>query len=88
MLVLSRKPGEKITLIRRSTGEKIVLTQVRIGPNTSRLGIEAADHWDIYRNELEDDGTDTNDNPNDTPKDDPHADSNRPGPTAEEVVPH
>jgi carbon storage regulator len=47
MLVLSRKPGEKILI-----GENIVVTIVRIGPNTVRLGIEAPAGLKIVREEL------------------------------------
>ena len=47
MLVLSRKPGEKIHI-----GELITITIVRIGPNTVRLGIEAPKHMNIIRDEL------------------------------------
>jgi len=47
MLVLSRKPGERILI-----GEDIVVTIVRIGPNTVRLGIDAPGHLNIVREEL------------------------------------
>jgi carbon storage regulator len=47
MLVLSRKPGEKILV-----GENITITIVRIGPNTVRLGIEAPRDMNIVREEL------------------------------------
>lgn len=36
MLVLSRKPGERIRI-----GDDVTLTIVRIGPNSVRLGIDA-----------------------------------------------
>ena len=36
MLVLSRKPGERILI-----GDEVSVTIVRIGPNTVRLGIDA-----------------------------------------------
>ena len=36
MLVLSRKPGEKILI-----GDNVAITVVRIGPNTVRIGIDA-----------------------------------------------
>lgn len=49
MLVLSRKPGEKIQI-----DDNIFITVVRIGPNTVRLGIEAPPEMNIRRNELED----------------------------------
>lgn len=48
MLVLSRKPGEKILI-----GDQIVLTIVRIGPNTVRIGIDAPREMNIVRQELE-----------------------------------
>ena len=47
MLVLSRKPGEKILV-----GENVTITIVRIGPNTVRLGIEAPRDMNIVREEL------------------------------------
>ena len=47
MLVLSRKPGEKIQI-----GPDIWVTVVRIGPNTVRLGIEAPKTMNITREEL------------------------------------
>jgi len=47
MLVLSRKPGERILI-----GEDIAVTVVRIGPNTVRLGIEAPRNMNIVRDEL------------------------------------
>lgn len=47
MLVLSRKPGEKILI-----GDQIVVTIVRVGPNTVRLGIEAPRDMNIVREEL------------------------------------
>lgn len=47
MLVLSRKPGERILI-----GDDIVVTIVRIGPNTVRLGIDAPSHLNIVREEL------------------------------------
>lgn len=52
MLVLSRKPGERIILRNDQTGEEIDLTTVRIGPNSVRLGIDAPQHWNIFRQEL------------------------------------
>ena len=36
MLVLSRKPGERILI-----GDNVAITVVRIGPNSVRLGIDA-----------------------------------------------
>lgn len=47
MLVLSRKPGERIMI-----GSDVTVTIVRIGPNTVRLGIEAPPHLNIVREEL------------------------------------
>jgi carbon storage regulator len=47
MLVLSRKPGEKILI-----GGDITITIVRIGPNTVRIGIEAPHDMNIAREEL------------------------------------
>lgn len=47
MLVLSRKPGEKILI-----GDKVQVTIVRIGPNTVRLGIDAPRDMNIVREEL------------------------------------
>jgi carbon storage regulator len=47
MLVLSRKPGEKILI-----GENVTVTIVRIGPNTVRLGIDAPREMNIVREEL------------------------------------
>lgn len=47
MLVLSRKPGEKILV-----GDNVTITIVRIGPNTVRLGIEAPRDMNIVREEL------------------------------------
>ena len=46
MLVLSRKPGERVMV-----GD-VVVTVVRIGPNTVRLGIDAPGHMNIVREEL------------------------------------
>lgn len=48
MLVLSRKPGEKIHL-----GDSITITIVRIGPNTVRVGIDAPRDVKIVREELQ-----------------------------------
>lgn len=47
MLVLSRKPGERIMI-----GEDITVTIVRIGPNNVRLGIDAPKQMNIVREEL------------------------------------
>ena len=47
MLVLSRKPGERIMI-----GDDVTVTIVRIGPNNVRLGIEAPREMNIVREEL------------------------------------
>ena len=47
MLVLSRKPSERIRI-----GPDIVVTVVRIGPNNVRLGLEAPKALNIVREEL------------------------------------
>ena len=47
MLVLSRKPGERIFI-----GNDVTITVVRIGPNTVRLGIDAPESLNIVREEL------------------------------------
>lgn len=47
MLVLSRKPGERILI-----GDEVTVTIVRIGPNTVRLGIDAPRSMNIVREEL------------------------------------
>ena len=47
MLVLSRKPGEKILI-----GDNVTVTIVRISPNTVRIGIEAPRDMNIVREEL------------------------------------
>ena len=47
MLVLSRKPGERILI-----GNDVTVTIVRIGPNNVRLGIEAPREMNIVREEL------------------------------------
>jgi carbon storage regulator len=47
MLVLSRKPGERILI-----GDNVTVTIVRIGPNTVRLGIDAPRDMNIVREEL------------------------------------
>lgn len=51
MLVLSRKPGERLLI-----GEDIAVTIVRIGPNNVRIGIEAPRGVTIVREELTYDG--------------------------------
>ncbi|MBW3540019.1 MAG: carbon storage regulator [Planctomycetes bacterium] len=47
MLVLSRKPGERIMI-----GDEVVVTVVRIGPNNVRIGIDAPAEMNIVREEL------------------------------------
>ena len=47
MLVLSRKPGERILI-----GDDVTITLVRIGPNNVRIGIEAPREMNIVREEL------------------------------------
>ena len=47
MLVLSRKPSERIMI-----GDEIAITVVRISPNSDRLGIEAPRDMNIVREEL------------------------------------
>ncbi|MES2793186.1 MAG: carbon storage regulator [Planctomycetota bacterium] len=47
MLVLSRKPSERILV-----GDDVVITIVRVGPNSVRLGIDAPGHMTIVREEL------------------------------------
>lgn len=52
MLVLSRKPTERIQI-----GDSIVVTVVRVDGNTVRLGIEAPHDVRVYRHELLDKGS-------------------------------
>lgn len=47
MLVLSRKNGERLLI-----GDDVVVTVVRIGPNSVRLGIDAPMEMNIVRSEL------------------------------------
>lgn len=47
MLVLSRKPGERIFI-----GDDVKVTIIRIGPNSVRVGIEAPGNMNIVREEL------------------------------------
>jgi len=51
MLVLSRKPGERILI-----GDKISITVVRIAPGVVRIGVEAPEELAILREELTDGG--------------------------------
>ena len=55
MLVLSRKPGERILI-----GDDVAVTIVRIGPNTVRLGIDAPREMNIVREELLGERAETN----------------------------
>lgn len=48
MLVLSRKPGERIRV-----GPDIKFTIIRISPTSVRVGIEAPQGVDIVREEIE-----------------------------------
>ena len=47
MLVLSRKPGERIRI-----GDDIEIIIMRIGPNAVRVGVEAPRSVNIARSEL------------------------------------
>jgi carbon storage regulator len=47
MLVLSRKPGEKVVI-----GNAITVTVVQVYGNRVRVGIDAPDHVRILRGEL------------------------------------
>ena len=47
MLVLSRKPGERILV-----GDDVRITVIRIGPNSVRIGIDAPGHLNIVREEI------------------------------------
>jgi carbon storage regulator len=47
MLVLSRKPGEKVII-----GDAITLTVVALSRNTVRIGIDAPAHIRILRDEI------------------------------------
>ena len=53
MLVLSRKPGERILV-----GHDVKITVIRIGPNSVRIGIDAPNHMNIVREELTIDAAD------------------------------
>lgn len=48
MLVLSRKEGEQVRI-----GEDIILTVVRLGPYSVRIGVEAPEGVVIVRKELQ-----------------------------------
>ena len=47
MLVLSRKPGERILI-----GDDVTITIVRLGPGNVRVGIEAPRELSIVREEI------------------------------------
>jgi carbon storage regulator len=47
MLVLERKPGERILI-----GETVVITLLRCTGNTARIGIEAPQEIKIHRGEV------------------------------------
>ena len=47
MLILSRKPDERILI-----GEDVAITIIRIGPNSVRIGIEAPIEMKVIREEL------------------------------------
>ena len=51
MLVLSRKPGERILI-----GDQIAVTVVRIAPGVVRIGIDAPENLPIVREELREEG--------------------------------
>lgn len=53
MLVLSRKIEERILV-----GDDIVVTVVRIGPNSVRIGIKAPKSMRVIREELKEDEAD------------------------------
>lgn len=52
MLVLSRKPNEKIVLTDRHTGQEVTVLVVSMKNGQVRLGIDAPDSIDIIRSEL------------------------------------
>jgi len=58
MLILSRKPDEKIQI-----GEKVTITIVRIKPNSVQLGIDAPRDMNIVRTELLPNDSDTTSTP-------------------------
>ena len=47
MLIIARKPGEKITI-----GDETVITLLEIRENQVRLGIEAPRHISVHRQEV------------------------------------
>lgn len=52
MLVLSRKPRQRIVMRHRETRELIELSVVEIRSNSARIGIDAGKQWQIIREEL------------------------------------
>lgn len=52
MLVLSRKFGQRIYIVDRATGERRVITVVRLNGQQVRIGIEALDRDEVLREEL------------------------------------
>lgn len=53
MLVLTRKLGQRITLVDSRTGDDVaVLTVAKIGDGAVRIGFEAPNHITIARNEV------------------------------------
>lgn len=52
MLVLSRKEHERIILRHRKTGETIAIEPTEVRPKVTRIGIDAAQCWEIIRSEL------------------------------------
>lgn len=53
MLVLARRVGQVLTLRHKDTGELIKLTPTRCGSGAARIGIDAAAHWNIVRDEID-----------------------------------
>ena len=51
MLVLSRRPHEKIILKRGD--ERIEVCLVRVSVNSARIGVDAGQNWEIMREEIE-----------------------------------
>lgn len=52
MLVLSRKPGQRVFLVHKETRERIEIMLVRLGPKSARIGVEADQEWVIVREEV------------------------------------
>ena len=51
-LILSRRPGQTVTMTHRTTGETIKICLSRVGVNVARIGFEANGDWHIVRDEL------------------------------------